>query len=232
MTGEFWMVAGLGNPGDRYRETRHNIGFKVVESLAASLGLSFGEEGGLYRTAVGRYEGRDLILLEPLTYMNLSGRALEAWSGNHGRSLADFGPGEPGAGSPADGTEDPVPGGWDPRGRLLVVCDDLNLPLGACRLRGRGGSGGQNGLASILEVLGHEEVARLRLGIAIPGEGVPPAEWADFVLEPFTPEEAPAVAEMVAHGAAAVECWLARGLEEAAGRFNRRAGPAPEAPEG
>ncbi|MGD9547700.1 MAG: aminoacyl-tRNA hydrolase [Candidatus Krumholzibacteriia bacterium] len=230
MTGDFWMVAGLGNPGDRYRDTRHNIGFRVVEALAASLGLPFGEEGGPYRAATGRYEGRDLVLLEPLTFMNLSGRALEAWARIHGRPLTVFGPGEAGSGSPADGAADPVPAEPGPRGRLLVVCDDLHLPLGACRMRGRGGSGGQNGLASIIEVLGHEEVARLRLGIAVPGEGVPPADWADFVLEPFAPAEACAVAEMVAHGAAAAECWLARGLQEAVGRFNRRAGP--EAPEG
>ena len=232
MTGEFWMVAGLGNPGDRYRDTRHNIGFRVVESLAASLGLELGDEGGPYRAAIGRYEGRDLILLEPLTFMNLSGRAIEAWSRIHGLPLGAFGPEEPGSEAPADGTDGPLSAVSGPRGRLLVVCDDLNLPLGACRMRGRGGSGGQNGLASIIEVLGHEEVARLRLGIAPPGEGVPPPDWADFVLETFTGPEAPTVAELVAHAAAAVECWIARGLQEAVGRFNRRAGLAPDGPAG
>jgi PTH1 family peptidyl-tRNA hydrolase len=110
--------------------------------------------------------------------------------------------------------------------RPLVVCDDLALPLGAVRLRARGGSGGQNGLASLIERLGGEAFPRLRLGIAPEQATVPPEQWADYVLADFAPDELEAAAAAVAHAVAALEWWLEHGIEAAASRFNRRAGHA------
>ena len=103
-----------------------------------------------------------------------------------------------------------------------MICDDLALPLGAVRLRGRGSSGGQKGLASVIDALGHDDFPRLRLGIAPAGEQVPPAQWPDFVLTPFAADEAAAVTDMVAWAADAVLCWKEHGVEFAASRFNRR----------
>jgi PTH1 family peptidyl-tRNA hydrolase len=104
----------------------------------------------------------------------------------------------------------------------LLICDDLSLPLGAVRLRARGSSGGHNGLASVIELLGHEDFPRLRLGIAPVGEPVPPAQWPDFVLTPFTADETAAVTNMVTWAADAVQFWHEHGVEAAASRFNRR----------
>lgn len=118
-----------------------------------------------------------------------------------------------------DAGDDPV--------RPLVICDDLALPLGAVRLRARGSSGGQNGLASLIAHLGGEEFPRLRLGIAPLGAAVPPERWPDFVLADFDAAEEDAVAETVAHAADAVACWLDSGVEAAGFRFNRRGPAAP-----
>ncbi len=111
-----------------------------------------------------------------------------------------------------------------------MICDDLALPLGAVRLRARGSSGGQNGLASIIGHLGGEEFPRLRLGIAPDGDPVPAEQWPDFVLADFTPQEEELAAGTVTHAADAVACWLERGTEAAGSRYNRRRpGPPPSA---
>ena len=146
--------------------------------------------------------------------MNLSGDGLAAWAREQGVPAM---------------TEGPFP--WP----LLVVCDDLNLPLGSLRLRAGGGSGGQNGLASILETLGTEEVPRLRLGIApVVGE-VPSAEWAEYVLAEFEPQERTAAEDLVSRAAAAVDNWRLKGLTDTVARFGRRirpaAAPDPEDPD-
>jgi hypothetical protein len=160
--------------------------------------------------------------------MNLSGEAVAGWAAGRGVVLlpaeppgpevpAD--PAGPAGAEPAAAESAPPP---PPRWRPLVVCDDLSLPLGAVRLRARGSAGGQKGLTSVIEVLGHDDFPRLRLGIAPAGEPVPPAGWADFVLTPFTTGEAAAVADMVGWAADAVQCWAELGAEAAASRFNRR----------
>jgi PTH1 family peptidyl-tRNA hydrolase len=107
----------------------------------------------------------------------------------------------------------------------LVVCDDLNLPLGSVRLRPRGSSGGQNGLASVIEYLGGDEFPRLRLGVAPRGGEVDPADWPDYVLADFEPEEAPSADELVSYASDALEFWLENGLEATISRFNRRIKP-------
>ncbi len=205
MTGQV-VIVGLGNPGLKYATTRHNAGFLVADELARRLGLDFQAGGDDYLAAVGRTGERSLTILKPLTYMNRSGRALEVWSQENMHSLP-LGEGEGDTALPFS---------------LLVVCDDLNLPLGSLRLRGKGASGGQNGLADIIETLGTHDFPRLRLGISSLAGPPDAARWADFVLTPFDDDERPLVKDMVDHAASACLAWLEHGTEYAASRHNRR----------
>jgi PTH1 family peptidyl-tRNA hydrolase len=131
-----YLMAGLGNPGAEYEETRHNIGFKVVDSLAQRLSGSF-ETGRLGEVSTVRFKGRHIVLLKPSTYMNLSGKAIRYWM---------------------DAEKIPVE-------RVVVITDDLNLPFGTLRLRAKGSDGGHNGLKDIQAVLGTTVYPRLRFGI-------------------------------------------------------------------
>lgn len=209
------LIVGLGNPGPEYAAHRHNVGFRAVDLLARRLGLAFDEErscaGEPVLAAGGRTaSGRSVVLAKPQWYMNRSGEALEQWSRREELLL--------------NGSDDPEAQGIRP----LVVCDDLSLRLGSLRLRERGSSGGQNGLDSILQVLGGQEVPRLRLGIGPMDRELPPPEWADYVLSPFLDEETEAVGELLERAVLALESVLERGLEFAASRFNRRILPDSE----
>lgn len=169
------LIVGLGNPGSPYGNHRHNLGFMVADELAGRLGLTFQRVGSKYDFARGEIPSGTLVLLKPLTYMNLSGQAVAAWSLDAGIAVTGEAPetaaaAEPGA-EPGSEPAVPTPAAPDTRVRPLVVCDDLNLPLGSVRLRPRGSSGGQNGLASVIEYLGGEDFPRLRLGVA-PGTGI------------------------------------------------------------
>jgi peptidyl-tRNA hydrolase, PTH1 family len=190
------LVIGLGNPGPRYALTRHNIGFRVVDALAQRVDVAFVRVCSEYAEARLAGPVGPVVLLKPLTYMNLSGRALAAW-------LAAAVP------------DSPPP-------ELLVVCDDIHLPLGAVRVRARGTAGGQKGLASLLEVVGTLDVPRVRLGVGPRDETLDPAAWADYVLADFSPDEAADTADLVARGVAAVLDCLAEGPQAAASRHNRR----------
>jgi len=207
------IVVGLGNPGDRYADHRHNVGFRVLDELARRRRLDFatGPDAAWAAAAAGA----SLVLVKPLTYMNRSGSALATWARSAGVRL-DGAPADPEPDTPETSTIR----------RPLVVCDDLTLPLGSLRLRRRGSSGGQNGLASIITRLGGGEFPRLRLGIAPRQDDIDPADWADFVLEPFAVDEREAAAELVLRGADAVAHWVAHGLEDTISRFNRRVRPA------
>jgi PTH1 family peptidyl-tRNA hydrolase len=183
------FLCGLGNPGPQYAHTRHNLGFRVVDAIAASRRIGrWGRGLTLVRAELDMGPTR-VVLVKPQTYMNLSGRAAA-------EIRSEFGA-EP--------------------GEVLVVVDDIALPLGKLRLRTRGSDGGHNGLKSIIAELGTSNFPRLRMGIgAVPG-GVDPA---DFVLSPFSSGEMEAVDAMVAR---AVECveWVARsGFERAMGACN------------
>ena len=184
------LVLGLGNPGARYARTRHNVGFRALDTLVQRWKAAPAEAGPDYRAWAARPAGRDVTLLQPLTYMNESGRALDTWRARHG---------------------------FDPAG-LLVVADDVYLPLGMVRLRARGGSGGHRGLESIESALGSREFARLRIGVG----AAPGPELREHVLEEFADEEEKPAVEAVQHAADAVECWIAEGLLAAMNRFNRR----------
>ncbi len=184
------FVVGLGNPGERYRRTRHNVGFMVVDALMARAGVAKGQEEALAQVAGARLGGEEpLLLVKPLTFMNRSGAAVD-------RLLADH------AGTPQD---------------LLVVVDDVALELGRLRVRERGSHGGHNGLRSIIEALGSEEFPRVRVGI---GRGELPGDLAEYVLDAFPPEDVLVVQEAVERAADAVECALREGTAAAMNRFN------------
>lgn len=191
------MVVGLGNPGDEYVGTRHNVGFEVVEVLARELGDLLFEhprilEGysGPKKLVVARDLRHDVLLVEPQTFMNLSGEAVAPvtrWAGI--------------------GPED-----------LMVVYDDLDLPFGKLRIRPHGGAGGHNGMRSILECLGTDRFPRLRVGIGRPG-----TDAARHVLERFDPRERQLMDVVVAEAAEAVLHWLSQGdIEECMTRFHSR----------
>ena len=183
------LIVGLGNPGLSYRGTRHNLGFMVVEQLAAERGLTISKRAFRGRRGEGRIGAEQVILFEPLTFMNLSGEAV--------REVTKF--------------------FSIPPENLLVICDDINLPLGKLRLRRAGSDGGHKGLASLLRCLGTPEFARLRVGVDAP----PPQMAAeDYVLQRFSRQERPLLEETVARAAEAALTWVYYGLEEAMNRFN------------
>ena len=185
------LVVGLGNPGKEYAGTRHNIGFEVVDRLAAKLNCSL-RKRWKFSAEVGEAGG--VTLVKPQTFMNRSGVAVAGLI--HWLKL-----------SPAD---------------ALVIVDDADLPLGQLRLRQSGGSGGHNGLRSIIEPLGSEEFARLRVGI---GRREPVgADITDHVLSKFAAGEREAAREASEEAAKAVECCLKEGLTAAMNQFNRKKG--------
>ncbi len=228
------LVIGLGNPGPEYERTRHNIGFRVVEELARLHGLVFGPVRDGCRVAGDPDSADGLVLLQPLLYMNRSGEALARWARRGDRNISTASEAEPEGESDAAPEGEPVaasgavaPATADPVIRPLVICDDIALPLGSLRLRGRGSDGGHRGLESIIRVFGGGEFPRLRLGVA--GERPPsPEDWADYVLAPFTDEEWPVTEDQIADACEVVACWSVEGREAAASRFNRR-GPGPGA---
>ncbi len=192
---------GLGNPGRRYARTFHNAGFAAVESLARSLGARLAAEGDLERVTA-ELEGVTVLLARPLTFMNLSGTAV-------GPVYRRY------AGSP-DG--------------LIVVHDDLDIPLGAVRLKRGGGTGGHNGLRSLQQELGTRDFLRVRVGIGRPPEGVDPA---DFVLAPVPGESRESFLRGVESAADAVREILRDGFDKAMTRCNARRSPGlPGSPEG
>ncbi len=198
------LIVGLGNPGEEYLATRHNVGFRVVEELARRWAIPFDRQEcnalaalraapPMEGTAEGAPEGDGVLLVKPQTYMNRSGWAARCLAERHA---------------------------LDPSA-VLVVYDEVNLPLGKLRLRRAGSPAGHRGLESVIENLRSAEVPRLRLGVA--PEGGKPAggeELVDFVLSPFAAGEREAVAEMIGRAADACEAWLRDGVDAAMGRFN------------
>ena len=184
------VICGLGNPGEQYRLTRHNVGFRVVDLLADRWALT-GQgrvKDGAGLLEVRRPEPIDKVLLvKPLRYMNRSGGPLRAATRQ----------------TDLDVTTD-----------LLVVTDDIDLPLGRIRLRRSGSAGGHNGLRDIISIFGTNEFNRLRVGVGRAGEAV------DHVLAGFRPDERELSDEMVALGADAAERWLLEGIDEAMNAFN------------
>lgn len=187
------VITGLGNPGDRYRLTRHNVGFRVVDLLADRWGLT---GHGRVREGAARLEadlpepaGR-VLLVKPMRYMNLSGGALKS-ALRHTDA--------------------------DPATDLLVIADDVDLPLGRVRLRREGSAGGHNGLRDIISALGSNEFSRLRVGIGRPGSS---RATVDHVLATFSSAERELANEAIATAADAAELWLRDGIDVAMNQYN------------
>ena len=183
------LVAGLGNPGRKYSETRHNVGFEVASQLAYRFGQTTPRAKFQGEVVEGLIGTEKLLLLCPHTYMNRSGSSILASRDFYKLELSD----------------------------VLIVCDDLSLPLGKLRIRTKGSSGGQNGLRDIIHRLGSEEFPRLRIGI-----GTPPPGWdaADFVLSKFTKEDRAEIEIAVNRAADAIECWVRDGIEICMNQYN------------
>ncbi len=183
------VICGLGNPGDRYRFTRHNVGFRVVDLLADRWGQT---DQGRLRDGAALLEVRHpehgrVMLVKPMRYMNRSGAPLRAAVRQTDLDIASD---------------------------LLLVTDDIDLPLGRVRLRRSGSAGGHNGLRDVIAAFGTEEFNRLRIGVGRSGVA------AGHVLATFKPDERDLATEMVAVGADAAEKWLAEGVDEAMNTFN------------
>lgn len=182
------VVVGLGNPGNRYTGTRHNVGYAVIDSLADSPRCSRFQARFEAQVAEVLEDPHKVLLAKPETFMNLSGRCV--------RRLLDFYQVE--------------------IENLLVVCDDINLPLGKLRARARGSHGGHNGLRDIQNYLGTPEYSRLRIGVGSPAED----EAIDHVLGRFRPTERPIIDEAVATAAQAVLVWVHQGIEACMNQYN------------
>ncbi len=183
-----YLVAGLGNPGRRYRRNRHNIGFMVIDRLAETAGIQLGRVQSNAIIGDGFLRQQSLILAKPQTYMNKSGGAIGSLTRYY----------------------------RIPLGNLLVIYDEIDLPFGTLRFREQGGSGGHNGMKSIIDQIG-QEFPRLRLGVDRP-PGI--MEPADYVLQNFSDGESAIVEEMIDQAVAAIQVFLNDGIEIAMTRFN------------
>ncbi len=216
-------VVGLGNPGAEYAMTRHNIGWTALDALAEKLMATRFRRERSVEAAEATVGTEKVYLLKPQTYMNLSGQALASWLGWMGEvreALRD-------RGRPAEGdqpSEDPRPSRQDRADDaecawpgLLVVADDVNLPLGRMRFRPTGSAGGHNGLADIEKALGGRGYPRLRLGV-----GQPPGRMdrADYVLARFNAAERPVAEKVAGVAAEAVLDWIRCGMNTARNRYN------------
>lgn len=183
-----FLIAGLGNPGSRYRDNRHNIGFMVVDRLSERTDIEIGRLQKKALVGTGWFVQKRIILVKPQTNMNLSGTSLGP--------LINY-------------YKIPLP-------NLLVVYDEIDLPFGAIRLREKGGSGGHNGMKSIIAVLG-SGFPRLRLGVGRPPGKMEPAA---YVLQDFQKKELPMVDEIIERSVLAIETYLIDGIDIAMTRFN------------
>jgi len=184
-----YLVAGLGNIGQEYINTRHNIGFIVLDKIAESTGLSF--ESKRYAWVLQyRFKGRIFILIKPTTFMNLSGKAVAYWLKKENI----------------------------PDENLLVIADDIALPIGALRLRKKGGSGGHNGLTNIIEYLGTDEFARLRIGI---GDDYPLGLQSEYVLGKITNEEKKVLLPKTEKAIEIIKSFGTIGIERTMNLFNK-----------
>ena len=190
------LVVGLGNPERSYNGTRHNVGFEVIDQLASRLGWT--KPGDFDRVARSKFDGlafdgvvgnEKLVLLKPTTYMNLSGRSVQSAMAFYQLSPAD----------------------------IMVVLDDLALPVGRLRIRGSGSSGGHNGLKDIERALATSDYPRLRIGI----DPAPPrVAGKDYVLGKFTPEQRQLLEPTLARACGAIVTWIDKGITTAMNQFN------------
>ena len=184
-----YLIAGLGNPGAQYRQTRHNAGFMVLDRLAARLGVKFSRLESKALVTKADYQGSRLVLVKPHTFMNLSGQPVGSLSRYY----------------------------KVPREQLLVVYDEVDLPLGTLRIRPGGGSAGHKGITSIIERLGSQDFPRLRLGVSRPPGRM---EAADYVLQEFAASEKELLNVALEAAVDAILVFVSEGLEAAMNKFN------------
>lgn len=191
-----YLIVGLGNPGDEYEGTRHNIGYNVLDAFAKASNAVFEDKryGYVAHTSVKNCQ---LVLLKPTTFMNLSGNAVRYWM-----------------------NKENIPGE-----NLLVVVDDLSLPVGTLRLRGKGGAGGHNGLRHIEQILCSQNYARLRVGI---GNGFPHGSQIDFVLGGFDAEDRALIDAQIPTAIDIIKTFCLSGLDFTMNRYNRHKPTLPD----
>ena len=186
------LIVGLGNPGDTYIDSRHNIGFSVADLLSKICRCSFKRDRGTFAfTAKARIEGKEVVLAKPVTFMNLSGVAVKALLKKHKAEAKD----------------------------ILVVCDDLDLSLGRLKIRPGGSSGGHHGLESIIGNVRTQDFARLRIGIGRPHPGI---ETSDYVLSRFSRQEKETVSRVLNFARDCVISWISKDISEVMNMFNKR----------
>ncbi len=185
-----YLIACLGNIGVEYEDTRHNIGFKIADRLAKDLEATF-TTGRLAQVAEMRFKGKTLVVIKPTTYMNLSGKAVKYWL-----------------------NEEKIP-----IENLLVVNDDIALPLGTLRLRKQGADGGHNGLTDIIEKLGTNVFCRLRFGL---GDDFPRGRQIDFVLGKWKPSEEPIVNEKADVAVEIIKSFVTQGPDRTMNLYNKK----------
>lgn len=188
--GASWLIVGLGNPGEKYENTRHNVGFQVVDELAERQNAPVQKLKFKALTNLLTISGEKVLVMKPVTYMNLSGEAV--------RPAADF--------------------YKIPPERILVISDDTALDPGKLRIRQKGSAGGHNGLKNIIQHLGTDQFPRVRVGVG--QKPHPDYDLADWVLGKFTGEDKKAIDAAVKRAADAVECYIQDGPDRAMSRFN------------
>ncbi|MCQ9207797.1 MAG: aminoacyl-tRNA hydrolase [Omnitrophica bacterium] len=186
------VILGLGNPGLRYRYSRHNLGFAVIEKLAKKQKIRISQKGFKCLLGQGQIQGQPVVLLKSLTFMNLSGQAARAIVKQKRIKPAD----------------------------LLVIVDDINLPLGKIRIRSGGSDGGHLGLRSIIEALGSKNFVRLRIGIGAPTLKAENKKLTQHVLGRFNKKETKVINQAVPEAASACVLWATEGIQVAMNKFN------------
>lgn len=189
------MIVGLGNPGKKYEKTRHNVGWETLDKVAEAAGIRVNVNRCSGLTGMGVIAGEKVLLVKPLTYMNLSGSCVQPLAAYYKLAPED----------------------------ILVLCDDVNLPLGRLRFRKTGSAGGHNGLKDIILRLSSDAFPRLRLGVGGPPEGI---DLISHVLMPFTGEDAKAAEELEKTAVKAVLCFLSDGPDKVMNEYNKKPEPA------
>ncbi|MCX7988000.1 MAG: aminoacyl-tRNA hydrolase [Thermodesulfovibrio sp.] len=184
------LIVGLGNPGRKYSKTRHNIGFMVVDKLAEKYNLDFNEKDD-YLISRGNIEGKEVALIKPLTYMNLSGRAV--------RKIAD------------ERILKNLPNS------LIVIHDDLDLPVGRIKIKKNGSSGGHKGVQSIIDLLGTRDFIRVKIGIGKEHN----METSDYVLSPFSKEQKTLIKQKISKAIDSIVTIITEGVDKAMSIYNR-----------
>jgi len=184
------MIVGLGNPGQRYENTRHNVGFWVIDKIAETLNVKVDKKQAQALVQTAFWDGKKVLLVKPQTYMNLSGQAVMELINFYQDQIEDF----------------------------IVIHDDLDLPPGQLRFKSGGGTGGHNGLKSIIQYINSQEFDRLKIGIGRPQH----PNVKDFVLTGFSKEEKESIDQEIKRAVEGIKVWMNEGIEKAMNNFNQK----------